>query len=73
MLSYFKPIYIIITMITSWTALLFFFLDDLLPSRELDRQTPTRGYKHQAGNNQSLSNKHWFNVYDLRIAQNQEM
>ena len=28
------------------------------------QQTPTRGNQHQAGNNQSLSYKHWFKVYD---------
>ena len=27
------------------------------------QQTPTRGYKHQAGNGQSLLYKHWSNVY----------
>ena len=41
---------------------LFVCLDDL-PIKGT-RQTPTRGYKHQAGNSQSLLYKHWFNVYD---------
>ena len=36
----------------------FVCLDDL-PVKGT-RQTPSRGYKHQAGNNQSLSYKHWF-------------
>ena len=48
---------------------LFVCLDDL-PIKGT-RQTPTnrgtKGYKHQAGNSQSLPNKHWFNVYDYEL------
>ena len=47
------------------SLLVFGCLDDL-PIKGT-RQTPTRGYKHQAGNNQSLSYKHWFNVYDYEL------
>ena len=44
---------------------LFVCLDDL-PIKGT-RETPTRGYEHQAGNSQSLSYKHWFNVYDYEL------
>ena len=39
---------------------------DELPIKRT-RKTPTRGYKHQAGHDQSLSYKHWFDVYDYEL------
>ncbi len=44
---------------------LFVCLDDLPVKGTL--HTPTRGYKCQAGNSQSLSCKHWFNVCDYEL------
>ena len=42
-----------------------FVLDDLPINGTL--HTPTRAYKQQAGNGQSLSYKHWFNVWDYEL------
>ncbi len=44
---------------------LFVCLDDL-PVKG-NRQSSHRGYKHQAGNNRSLSYKHWLTVYDYEL------
>ena len=41
----------------------FVCLDDLPIKGTQQTPTTSRGYKHQAGNSQSLSYKHWFNVY----------
>ena len=44
---------------------LFVCLDDPLIKGTL--KTPTRGYKHPAGNSQSLSYEHWLSVYDYEL------
>ena len=45
--------------------ILFVCLNDL--PIKATRQTPTKGYKHQAGNSQSLTYKHCFNIYDYEL------